>query len=489
MKQFSKRVLVCSLAVILIVLFGHPSGVRANAGLTTNPSSVNFGSVAVNTFSSVAFVTLGNAGKQNVTILQTASSLPEFILSGPSLPYTLPAGGSVTFQVVFLPDSANNFSGNLAFSLNRTSGGLKTIPVSGQGSGGSPAAASSSATYLLYANTNSLAFGNVLAGSSSSQVLTLSNTGNSAVSIAQLSTVGTGFSASSLVLPATLPVGQSISLGITFAPTVMGSAIGTISVVSNATNSPTAIALSGTGVQPQISVVPASVSYGSVSVGVTNTQTVTVTNPGNANLNVSQVSAVGNGFTTSGLNLPVSIPPGRSAAFTAAFTPAVAGAATGSLSLVSDAPNSLTTVALSGSGTASTLLLSANPASLSFGSVTLGSNATNSVTISNTGNSSVSISQMSSSGAGFSVSGLGIPITLAAGQSASFSVAFAPAVSGSSTGSVSVISTASNSPAAISLSGSGVQPVSHSVLLSWLPSTSAVMGYNIYRGTQTGVSV
>jgi fibronectin type 3 domain-containing protein len=40
------------------------------------------------------------------------------------------------------------------------------------------------------------------------------------------------------------------------------------------------------------------------------------------------------------------------------------------------------------------------------------------------------------------------------------------------------------------LSGSGAQttptPTTHSVSLSWDPSTSTVVGYNVYRGTQTG---
>ncbi len=135
---------------------------------------------------------------------------------------------------------------------------------------------------------------------------------------------------------------------------------------------------------------------------------------------------------------------------------------------------------------ATTLQLSASPTSLSFGNVTVGSSSTQAVLLTNTGNSSVSISQINVSGAGFSTSGLTPPMTLAAGQSTAFSVVYAPTSSGSVTGSVSVISNATNSPATIALSGSGVQPVSHSVTLSWSPSTSVVVGYNVYRGTQSG---
>jgi fibronectin type 3 domain-containing protein len=53
-------------------------------------------------------------------------------------------------------------------------------------------------------------------------------------------------------------------------------------------------------------------------------------------------------------------------------------------------------------------------------------------------------------------------------------------------GSVTVTSNATNSPITITLSGTGVQPVSHSVSLSWTASTSTVSGYNVYRGTVSG---
>jgi len=48
------------------------------------------------------------------------------------------------------------------------------------------------------------------------------------------------------------------------------------------------------------------------------------------------------------------------------------------------------------------------------------------------------------------------------------------------------VSNATNSLTAIALSGTGVQASSHSVTLTWDPSTSVVAGYYIYRGTLTG---
>ena len=62
--------------------------------------------------------------------------------------------------------------------------------------------------------------------------------------------------------------------------------------------------------QPAISVVPTSVSFGSVTLGTTNTQTITVRNQGTANLSVSQATISGSGFKLSGLQLPMTVAPG-----------------------------------------------------------------------------------------------------------------------------------------------------------------------------------
>jgi fibronectin type 3 domain-containing protein len=67
-----------------------------------------------------------------------------------------------------------------------------------------------------------------------------------------------------------------------------------------------------------------------------------------------------------------------------------------------------------------------------------------------------------------------------------FNVIFSPSVAGSLSGSVTITSNAIGSPATISLSGSGVVPVAHSVNLSWTASTSVVTGYNVYRSTTSG---
>jgi hypothetical protein len=271
-----------------------------------------------------------------------------------------------------------------------------------------------------------------------------------------------------------------------FAPATAASLSGSVTITSNATNSPATIALSGTGVQPQISVTPASVSFGNVTVGVTNTQSLTIRNAGTANLSVTQAALAGTGYTLRGLTVPLSVAPGGSSTFTIGFTPASASSFAGSLTLVNNTPNSPLVVALAGAGISPVLQLAVAPASLSFGSITTGTSTTQSVTVTNSGNASVTLSQISESGAGFSATGFTVPLTLAAGQATSFSVTFDPASAGNLSGSVTVTSNAANSPEVLSLSGAGTAAASYSVNLSWTASSSSYSGFNIYRGAQSG---
>jgi hypothetical protein len=100
-------------------------------------------------------------------------------------------------------------------------------------------------------------------------------------------------------------------------------------------------------------------------------------------------------------------------------------------------------------------LLVANPSSASFGSVQVGSSETQFETLTNSGGGNVTISQATAMGAGFSLSGLNLPLSLSGGQSITFSVTFAPKSSDSAGGNLSVISNASDSTLTITLSGTG----------------------------------
>ena len=231
----------------------------------------------------------------------------------------------------------------------------------------------------------------------------------------------------------------------------------------------------------QITATPSSASFGNVVVGTSNSQTITLANSGGTSATISQAIVAGTGFSTT-LAVPVTIAAGGNTTSNAVFAPTVAGAVTGSVSLVSNAPGSPLVIPLSGTGVAATFLLGTNPTSLSFGNVQVGISSALSTTLTNKGNSNVTISSVTVAGTGFSVSGVAAGTVLTPNQSVTLSVAFAPTLAGAATGSVTVLSSATNSPAVIALSGTSVQ---HYVTLNWTAGASVVAGYYIYRGTQT----
>ncbi len=200
-------------------------------------------------------------------------------------------------------------------------------------------------------------------------------------------------------------------------------------------------------------------------------------------MTISQATATGTGFSISGLTVPLTLNPGASVTFSALFAPQSAVSASGGITVASNASNSTLTVSLSGTGTAAGQLTLA-PTALNFGNATVGSNVSQTSSLSAAG-ASVTVSSASLSSAEFSLTGISLPVTIAAGQSVPVTMTFSPQASGSASGILSVASNASNTPTQ-TLSGVGVAPPQHSVSLSWTDTNSGIAGYNVYRGNSAG---
>src|SRR5208282_578542 len=163
------------------------------------------------------------------------------------------------------------------------------------------------------------------------------------------------------------------------------------------------------------------------------------------------ITTTGGVFTVA--SLPSSIAAGGSATFSAVFTPTGPGSVTGSISIVSNAPNSPLAVALSGTGLQAAI--SATPSSVAFGNVASGNSNSQTVALKNTGTSALSISSVTTSGSS-AFSNTSAPASIAAGATGNFNVVFAPTTTGSFTGTVTIASNAPNSPMMVPLTGAGV---------------------------------
>ena len=450
------------------------TGMSATYTMSLAPSSVSFGNLNVGSTASQT-VQLANTGNSSMTVSQVAASGSGVSVSGLAAPVTIAPSQSVPLTVKFAPTSGGAVAGSLTVTNSEGINAVAAVTGTGVQAG-------------ISVTPTSASFGSVATGNTNSQTIQLKNSGTASLTVSQVAATGSGFSVGGVTVPLTLAPGASSTFNVQYTPTASGAVNGSVTIVSNAPNSPATVSLSGTGVQAGISVTPTSASFGSVVTGNANSQTIQLKNSGTASLTVSQVAATGSGFSVGGVTVPLALAPGASSTFNVQYAPTAAGAVSGSVTIVSNAPNSPTTVSLSGTGTASTSTLSVNPGSLSFGSVNNGSTASLSFSVTNTGNSNVSISGMSATGAGFSIASGGGAVTLSPNQSTSVGVQFAPTVAGSANGSVTIASNGTGA-GAIALSGTGVAPqVNHTVALNWGASTSSVAGYNIYRSSVSGSS-
>ena len=204
----------------------------------------------------------------------------------------------------------------------------------------------------LTASSSSISFGSIQVGSGQTQYETLTNSGNSTATVSQATVTGAGFGVSGLSLPLSLNKGQSITFAIRFTPNAGGNVSGAIAVVSNASNPTLVIALVGTGVSAgQLTSSVSALNFGSVAVGSSKSVTTTLTATG-SNVTISSATSTSPEFRLTGLSLPKTIAAGQSVPVSVTFTPQSSGAASGSISLTSNAANTPAVETLTGSGTA-----------------------------------------------------------------------------------------------------------------------------------------
>jgi hypothetical protein len=99
--------------------------------LSSNPSSVDFGTVYVGT-ASWRDVTISNDGQRDVTITSVGIAGPGLHVSGLSSGTILQPGQTVTFQVLFAPSSSYSMSGYVTVGSDASNSPL-IVPLSGTG--------------------------------------------------------------------------------------------------------------------------------------------------------------------------------------------------------------------------------------------------------------------------------------------------------------------------------------------------------------------
>jgi hypothetical protein len=371
-------------------------------------------------------------------------------------------------------------------------GGLATgacVGVTGKAATGGPVGGVGSTSAMV--TPSSVDFGNVPVHTSGSRSLTLTNTGTTALTVTKIQLSGQGYSTSggSLAVKKVVNAGSSLEFSVVFTPIQAGDVQGNLLITTTADSIPLAVKLDGMGVVASggshgIEATPPSVNFGNVTVGTTDTQTMRLRNTGTTDLTITKITVSGTGYGASGLSIPQTLSPGKDTLFTASFRPTGTGAHSGSIAISSNAGSSPLSISLTGSGVTTNARLSANTSTVNFGTIKVGTILSQNVQLKNVGNTDVEITSVEAVGTGFKATG-GVNITLTPNQSTEVAVTFDPKAPGGILGTLTITSNAPTLHVALEGQGGG-QVVPHTVTLNWAPSTSAVVGYNVYRGSMSG---
>ena len=173
------------------------------------------------------------------------------------------------------------------------SGNVVSQPPSGPNNGGG---AQDPPTLSTLTN---LDFGGIFIGTTQNASITLTNDSTSAqtITISELNFTGSGYRlASNLALPATIAAGQNLIVPIAFTPATSGADEGTITIVSDASDSNLTVTLSGAGIATgALAYTPLAIDFGSVTVGTQQTMPLVLSNSplNNTNIDIVQVT-IGN---------------------------------------------------------------------------------------------------------------------------------------------------------------------------------------------------
>ncbi len=415
--------------------------------LAGSASSLSFGQVTVGA-KAMKLVTVTSTGTAPATITGGSLTGPGYTatyagvpVQNLTAPITLQPGQQVTFNVGFDPAKTGAASGQL--SLSTDTGSPVNISLTGTGTAAPSPALTLSAT--------SLDFGNVQVNAPAVLQLTLTSSGTAPVTISSSTLAGQSFQISSVVYPAgtnawpaTLRPGQQVTLAITFDPKATGASTGSLTVASDASGGTTSVALSGTGEAapaPKLTLSTTSLSFGPTQIGSKMSRTLTLSSSGDAPLIISGIALTGTQFSNGSPSLPVTLQPNQQMVLTVTFDPTSAGPDAETLTVTSNDSSGPATVALGGSGTVATIpQLSVNPANLDFGSLPVNTTVTLPVTLTSSGTAPVTVSSATVAGAGFTIFGANLPITLNPNQTVSVQMQFDPTVAGSAVGQLTIAS-------------------------------------------------
>lgn len=392
------------------------------------PISLDFDSVGIGQSSERSF-SITNTGGGTLTGRVT-EACPEYQLTGPA-GYSLGSGDSRVFTLRYTP----SFPGPSACLIET---GQQLCPdVSAAGTGVALNA-------VCQVSSLSLDFGFVPIGESAERTFTIMNTGGDTLS-GQFSEACEGFSLAGETAYA-LTSGESHSIVVRFTPSTTGPAECLVE-----TGSPLCTDVNATGIgvspNPVCELSETALDFGDVLVGEAVELGFTIRNAGGGTLS-GQVSESCDDFAIVG-DATYALVTGESHTITVRFAPSVAGPAECSIDTGNEACGD---VSATGTGSEPPPVCAISVSTIEFGSVPVGETAERAFTIRNTGGGILS-GDVSEDCADYAILGE-TAYALAAGESLSVTVQFAPSQAGPSE---CVLETGQDLCADVNASGTGLE--------------------------------
>jgi Beta-propeller repeat/Abnormal spindle-like microcephaly-assoc'd, ASPM-SPD-2-Hydin len=415
-------------------------GPNSAPAVALSPSQLQFVEQSVGSTSSAQTTVLRNMGSAALPISSIAVS-GDFAVANNNCGTGVAAASNCTLSVTFTPTASGLRSGQIAIQ-DDAAGSPHVISLRGIGSSAVVALAPTSLTFSAQQ----------LGTSSAAQTVTLTNSGNAALSISSIQ--ATGDYSQTNNCPSTLSAGSNCTFNITFTPTVAGTRSGSLSISDNLSNSPQTVALTGNAYVTAITAAPASLTFGNQMLNTPSAaQAVTVTNASASSVTVSGVVAAGD-FTQTN-NCSTIAPNGGTCSISITFTPTSTGIRTGTVTITGNATGSPQTVSLAGTGSATSApIATLSPTSLTFAAQQVGtSGVAQSVSLTNSGTAGLTISGIVVTGNYSQINNC--PSSLAAGSACAINLTFAPTAAGTHTGTLTISDNATGSPQIVSLTGSG----------------------------------
>ena len=205
----------------------------SSPSITIYPASLTFSSQAVGATSAAQAITLNNTGTTALSIASlalTGTNASNFAQSN-NCASSLAAGANCTISVTFTPAASGTFIAAVILTDNAT-GSPQTVSLFGTGESTGAAASIS---------PSSLTFGNEPVDmSSSSQVVTLNNTGSVALTITSITFTGANaadFAEANTCSSSVVPGGTCV-IAILFTPSAAGARAASLSIADNARRQP-----------------------------------------------------------------------------------------------------------------------------------------------------------------------------------------------------------------------------------------------------------